>query len=90
VAALDSTEERQRPFTVAVSPGCIGQVQQIVDGHLRGGFAPSLSRRLLTEALSSINARAAKLQQRDRGRAEATERFRAGAFIFSQTEDTDP
>lgn len=50
----------------------------------------ALSRQLLTRALGSINARAARLQQRDRGRAGATERFRAGAFLYSETEETDP
>ena len=46
-----------------------------------------LSRRLLTEALQQINARAAALQARDRDREEAAGRFRAGAFIYQKAEE---
>lgn len=44
----------------------------------------ALSRRLLGEALSSLNTRAAKLQRRDQGKATATSRYRAGAFIYRE------
>ncbi len=45
-----------------------------------------LSRKLLGDALSSINARAAALQKRDRGTSQATHRFRAGAYVYAEDE----
>lgn len=46
-----------------------------------------LSRKLLGEALESLNARALSLQRRDRGKAGATRRFRAGAFVYREGEE---
>lgn len=49
-----------------------------------------LSRMLLTETLSKINARAAALQRRDRSKTGADSRFRAGAFVYrSRDEDAE-
>ena len=44
----------------------------------------SLARTLLGEALARINAEALKRQDADRATGEASGRFRAGAFIYSQ------
>ncbi len=54
----------------------------------------TLARDLQTKALVRLNAEALALQTRDRGKAEATGRFRCGAFIFlsdrSQPEKAEP
>lgn len=46
-----------------------------------------LSRKLQTETLQRLNARALELQQRDRGDKTATGRFRCGAFVYRETPD---
>ncbi len=50
----------------------------------------SLSRRLLQQALEQINARAIELQDRDKGDAATTNRFRCGAFVFCEDSNDPP
>ena len=50
----------------------------------------ALSRKLLVEALSKINASAASLQKRDRRKASATARFRSGAFVYRDKGEDAP
>lgn len=49
-----------------------------------------LSRMLLIEALSKVNARAAALQRRDRSKTGADGRFRAGAYVYRSSDEDSP
>lgn len=49
-----------------------------------------LSRALLSESLSQLNARAAVLQKRDRTKPDANGRFRAGAYVYTQQTENAP
>ena len=48
----------------------------------------ALSRQTLSDALRTINTRAAELQQRDADQHDATLRFRAGAFVYKTEGDS--